>query len=840
MTEELRTKLWDLAYGLLDEAEAAELCAKISSDREVARSYARVKLQTELVAQAAKGTHASCETMPHLEPCLVSRSARRSRVGRVVATACSLALSLALLFYAGHLYLAAESPIRAPVALQAQESLAAAYPRLLVTGPSELQRGRSAEYQVMLTDMAAELPLASTVEARLENENGTVAWREEAVTNTNGRHLFVLPENLEEENYRFKVSVNREKSPVDPFETYQAAEMNTWLANTAPAPTLAAIDQVVTTSGDRLERRVYLEDESRKFPANELASSKLSEDKKSGPTNESTQIGKKDREFSLKERALTRKSSAVEWGLAKQQPSPLDSDAAVPPPATAPAPAEPAAPPPNVSTLSRDRAGLEQPEQYKSGARSSAGAQEATDSLALKQSASAHYFVEVEWDEYGVRNSRLIGAKDLGKTDLYGTNLATRVAKLPEGANNGVAILDYSQAPPQPLIREGRLEIPQPEPLSFEVEFDRAEYFPGDLANVQLQVHDAQGNPVEALLGVQVDAVPVQFADAPFELTHANRQWFTVSQQTLDTVPLPLVFDNAMQQHQQLSRSTAAWHTQRSVVRHHAALALLVGSGLGYCLLLVAALLKWLPSVRLWLPVVGLLFCSSILGVVFLVGGSATPVLTPPAALTSYGIHTQPPAPVEELEHLALTARAANGGDTQLPFASQNYFQSLPKQFSYRDLDESAEAKIAHYSLPQASDLALLATRQETTETENLPRLYSKNVQDLYDDLSSNAFTDLEYDRFDFGKHRTDEKFNGAELEFPAAETSRTESKSSNAGGTIYWHPELETSTKGLASFEFHVPSGPAAYRLVVRAQAGHEFGAIALPVPVCLPLPRE
>ena len=85
-------------------------CVQISSDRDVARTYARVKLQTELVAQAAKAAQSDCECLP--QPSLrVARSARGSKAGRALATACSLALSIALLFYAGHLYLSDESPV---------------------------------------------------------------------------------------------------------------------------------------------------------------------------------------------------------------------------------------------------------------------------------------------------------------------------------------------------------------------------------------------------------------------------------------------------------------------------------------------------------------------------------------------------------------------------------------------------------------------------------------------------------------------------------------------------------------------------------------------------------
>jgi len=54
MNEELRQQLWDLVYGLLEPDEAAALKAKITSDPTVARLYAEIRLQQDLVADAAR------------------------------------------------------------------------------------------------------------------------------------------------------------------------------------------------------------------------------------------------------------------------------------------------------------------------------------------------------------------------------------------------------------------------------------------------------------------------------------------------------------------------------------------------------------------------------------------------------------------------------------------------------------------------------------------------------------------------------------------------------------------------------------------------------------------
>jgi len=54
MNAELHQQLIEFVYGLLDEGEANTLCERITSDPQVARAYATVKLQCDLVARAAR------------------------------------------------------------------------------------------------------------------------------------------------------------------------------------------------------------------------------------------------------------------------------------------------------------------------------------------------------------------------------------------------------------------------------------------------------------------------------------------------------------------------------------------------------------------------------------------------------------------------------------------------------------------------------------------------------------------------------------------------------------------------------------------------------------------
>src|SRR5262245_50641173 len=51
---ELRESMWDLVYGLLSEEESQALIARIKSEPDAARLYAEVRLEADLVAQAAR------------------------------------------------------------------------------------------------------------------------------------------------------------------------------------------------------------------------------------------------------------------------------------------------------------------------------------------------------------------------------------------------------------------------------------------------------------------------------------------------------------------------------------------------------------------------------------------------------------------------------------------------------------------------------------------------------------------------------------------------------------------------------------------------------------------
>ena len=51
---ELRESMWDLVYGLLSDEESQALIARIKSEPDAARLYSEVRLEADLVAQAAR------------------------------------------------------------------------------------------------------------------------------------------------------------------------------------------------------------------------------------------------------------------------------------------------------------------------------------------------------------------------------------------------------------------------------------------------------------------------------------------------------------------------------------------------------------------------------------------------------------------------------------------------------------------------------------------------------------------------------------------------------------------------------------------------------------------
>jgi len=76
--DELQQQLWELVYDLLPSDEAAELCQRVTSEPDVARAYARIKLESELIAVAARIDEAQLPLSPGEQPSQERHSTSRS------------------------------------------------------------------------------------------------------------------------------------------------------------------------------------------------------------------------------------------------------------------------------------------------------------------------------------------------------------------------------------------------------------------------------------------------------------------------------------------------------------------------------------------------------------------------------------------------------------------------------------------------------------------------------------------------------------------------------------------------------------------------------------------
>jgi hypothetical protein len=146
--QELEQQLWELVYELLPEEEAEALRHRITSEPDVARAYAEVKLQSELIAQALRheaeqikfappAADSGASAVEPLAGAARSLSATRSRVARVVHGVLSLA-AVALLCVVGYSYLGPRSPFHRGTVAASREALNQQLVYTTLFGPERL------------------------------------------------------------------------------------------------------------------------------------------------------------------------------------------------------------------------------------------------------------------------------------------------------------------------------------------------------------------------------------------------------------------------------------------------------------------------------------------------------------------------------------------------------------------------------------------------------------------------------------------------------------------------------------------------------------------------------
>ena len=240
MSNQLTTQLWDLVYGLLDESDATELQERITSEPEVAREYARVQLQAELVGRAAKlegpsvtlqvpdksESQESRESRDAATPADTHSPTPASQTGTppdlrhrprpasraVKAFRSILAVSAAaILCVAAYAYFQPNSPFTLSSTNARRDTLAADFVRLVVTGPNQLEAEVTNTFQVRTTNVDDQ-PVSTSVEYRLYDRQGEICLQDTVQTDTSGLYNVTLPAGVTTDQSRLEMEAVATKS----------------------------------------------------------------------------------------------------------------------------------------------------------------------------------------------------------------------------------------------------------------------------------------------------------------------------------------------------------------------------------------------------------------------------------------------------------------------------------------------------------------------------------------------------------------------------------------------------------------------------------------------------
>jgi hypothetical protein len=346
-------------------------------------------------------------------------------------------------------------------------------------------------------------------------------------------------------------------------------------------------------------------------------------------------------------------------------------------------------------------------------------------------------------------------------------------------------------------------------------------------------VTDANGQAVPAVLNVQIDEIPLAESDA---LEQPMPPIFLYT--TTETPRLPLVFDNALEQAKQVNQSLSNWLTEQQESRRRSALWLLGGSGLGFCMLLAAWPLKWLPKARFWLPVAALLACSAALGARWM---QATPTATAQIAaadpLTTHGVQSTLPAPEsikapsheQGIERRTKEEKLARTDFIGVPFAD------IPLALDDR-LSPVAETDGARPATPGQTLLAMEDWDHLDATGSHLPAIAADHSISLRGERKERLFGAA---ALGLAWKKPDDSASGA------LGASSSTAAASRAGDlpthrTLYWHPRLVADSGGICRVRFPVPQSRLAIRLVVLAHSGQQVGAASKMIPTVVDVSRN
>jgi hypothetical protein len=195
MNDSLQQELMEFVYGLLDEGEANALSERITSDPDVARAYAKVKLQCDLVGRAALCDTPSVawvrpdgDEEPADKP-LATTAMRSSNAYRKLVNWSVSVAAVGLIGLVSASYLLSTNfrePIATPVAMNAPAPV-----NVVVTGPSLLNIQTSNSFTAQVQSQAG-TPVSTTLKYRLYDVDGVESWSDSTATDEAGVARFTF------------------------------------------------------------------------------------------------------------------------------------------------------------------------------------------------------------------------------------------------------------------------------------------------------------------------------------------------------------------------------------------------------------------------------------------------------------------------------------------------------------------------------------------------------------------------------------------------------------------------------------------------------------------------
>lgn len=209
--DDLHQQLFEFIYGLLSEKEAARMNERITSEPDVARAYAEVKQQADMLAKAAQ---------LHGPPVQLSRPKASATPASTGGTALPVLqwlvglAALALICVTGYYAFSPHSPVRDQSNQMVQREIASRHLRMVVTGPAQFSPGLPGAYSVSTTSVDRR-PLSTSVEYALyAPDTGKLLMEDAATTGDDGRGTISLPPDKLVAGARLEIRADHRKSSV--------------------------------------------------------------------------------------------------------------------------------------------------------------------------------------------------------------------------------------------------------------------------------------------------------------------------------------------------------------------------------------------------------------------------------------------------------------------------------------------------------------------------------------------------------------------------------------------------------------------------------------------------